>query len=38
VAITAGLTTTQLGLLDFAYNPAFAPTWDALNVVGNVAK
>lgn len=38
VAITTGLTTEQLGLLDFAYAPPFARTWDVLNVAGNVAK
>lgn len=38
VAITAGLTTEQLGLLDFAYAPPFSRTWDVLNVAGNVAK
>ncbi|WP_373950378.1 FAD-dependent oxidoreductase [Vibrio pomeroyi] len=38
VAITAGMTTQQLGYLDFSYAPPFARTWDALNVAGNVAK
>ncbi|MGF1697981.1 CoA-disulfide reductase [Vibrio lamellibrachiae] len=38
VAITAKMTTQQLGYLDFAYAPPFARTWDALNVAGNVAK
>ncbi|PSW21235.1 CoA-disulfide reductase [Photobacterium sanctipauli] len=38
VAITAGLTTQQLGMLDFAYAPPFARTWDVMNVAGNVAK
>lgn len=38
VAITAGMTTEQLGYLDFCYSPPFARTWDALNVAGNVAK
>lgn len=38
VAITAGLTTEQLGLVDFAYAPPFARPWDVLNVAGNVAK
>lgn len=38
VAITMGVTTEQLGMLDFAYAPPFSRTWDALNVAGNVAK
>lgn len=38
VAITAKMTTNQLGYLDFSYAPPFARTWDALNVAGNVAK
>ncbi|MEZ8990308.1 CoA-disulfide reductase [Vibrio breoganii] len=38
VAITAKMTTSQLGYLDFCYAPPFARTWDALNVAGNVAK
>lgn len=38
VAISAGLTTQQLGMLDFAYAPPFARTWDIMNVAGNVAK
>jgi len=38
VAISAGMTTEQLGYLDFCYAPPFARTWDALNVAGNVAR
>ncbi|WP_407676530.1 NAD(P)/FAD-dependent oxidoreductase [Photobacterium obscurum] len=38
VAITAGMTTEQLGMMDFAYAPPFARTWDIMNVAGNVAK
>lgn len=38
VAITAKMTTAQLGYLDFCYAPPFSRTWDALNVAGNVAK
>ncbi|WP_028864187.1 CoA-disulfide reductase [Psychromonas aquimarina] len=38
VAITAKMTTSQLGYLDFCYAPPFSRTWDALNVAGNVAK
>lgn len=37
-AITGGLTTETLGLLDLMYAPPFARTWDALNIAGNVAK
>lgn len=36
--IFAGLTTDELGMLDFCYAPPFARTWDALNVLGNVSK
>ncbi|MGL5949384.1 MAG: CoA-disulfide reductase [Aeromonas sp.] len=38
VAISQGVTTTELGNMDFAYAPPFARTWDVLNVAGNVAK
>lgn len=38
IAIAAGMTTDELGLMDFCYAPPFARTWDVLNVVGNVAK
>ncbi len=38
VAIKAGLTTEDLGMMDFCYSPPFARTWDVLNVAGNVAK
>ena len=37
-AIHSGMTTDELGMLDLCYAPPFARTWDALNVVGNVAK
>lgn len=37
-AITAKMTTEQLGMLDLCYAPPFATTWDALNVAGNVSK
>ena len=36
--IFAGLTTSELGMLDLCYAPPFARTWDALNVLGNVSK
>lgn len=38
IAITQGVTTEELGLMDFAYAPPFNRTWDILNVAGNVAK
>lgn len=37
-AIKGGLTTEDLGMMDFCYAPPFARTWDALNIAGNVAK
>ena len=37
-AITAKMTTNQLGFLDLCYAPPFARTWDALNIAGNIAK
>ncbi len=38
VAIQSGVTTNELGYIDFCYAPPFARTWDILNVAGNVAK
>lgn len=38
VAIYSGLTTSQLGMMDFCYSPPFSRTWDALNIVGNASK
>ena len=37
-AITAKMTTEQLGMLDLCYAPPFARTWDVLNIAGNVSK
>lgn len=37
-AITAKMTTEQLGMLDLCYAPPFATTWDVLNIAGNVSK
>lgn len=37
-AIHAGLTTEELGYIDYAYSPPFSSTWEALNVAGNSAK
>lgn len=38
VAISAKMTTKQLGYIDLCYAPPFSRTWSALNVAGNVAK
>jgi len=38
MAIKAKMTTEDLGMMDFCYSPPISKTWDALNVVGNVAK
>ncbi|WP_231849688.1 CoA-disulfide reductase [Melissococcus plutonius] len=37
-AIYAGLTTKELGFVDYAYAPPFASTWEAINVAANTAK
>ncbi|WP_299733458.1 CoA-disulfide reductase [uncultured Endozoicomonas sp.] len=37
-AIKGGLTTEDLGMMDFCYAPPFSRTWDALNVAGNIAR
>lgn len=37
-AIHAGLTTKELGFMDFGYAPPFASTWEALNIAANTAK
>lgn len=37
-AIHAGLTTTDIGFIDYAYAPPFASTWEAINVAANAAK
>lgn len=37
-AIHAGLTTKEIGFIDYAYSPPFATTWDALNIAANTAK
>ncbi len=38
VAIHAGLTTDELGLLDLGYAPPFTTTWEAINIAANTAK
>ncbi len=37
-AIHAGLTTQEIGFIDYAYSPPFASTWEAINVAANTAK
>lgn len=37
-AIHAGLTTEDIGFIDYAYSPPFTSTWEALNVAANTAK
>ncbi|KMJ58257.1 NADH dehydrogenase [Bacillus sp. LL01] len=37
-AITCGLTTTQIGMLDLCYAPPYATVWDAVQVAANAAK
>jgi NADPH-dependent 2,4-dienoyl-CoA reductase/sulfur reductase-like enzyme len=38
MAIKTGMTTEELGMMDFCYAPPFSKTWDVLNVAGNAAK
>lgn len=38
VAVETGLHIEDLGMLDFAYAPPFTRTWEALNILGNVAS
>ncbi len=38
VAIHAGLTTAELGMVDLAYAPPFASVWDAVHIAANAAK
>ncbi|MBM7622253.1 NADPH-dependent 2,4-dienoyl-CoA reductase/sulfur reductase-like enzyme [Bacillus tianshenii] len=37
-AITCGLTTEQIGMLDLSYAPPYATVWDAVQVAANAAK
>lgn len=37
-AIHAGLTTDEIGFIDYAYAPPFATTWEPLNIAANTAK
>ncbi len=38
IAIHAGLTTAELGMVDLAYAPPFAGVWDAVHIAANAAK
>ena len=38
VAIDRGMTTDELGFMDFGYAPPFAGSWDAIAVAANAAK
>ena len=37
-AIHAGMSTSELGMVDLAYAPPFATVWDAVNIAANAAK
>ena len=37
-AITAGMTTKELGMTDLVYAPPFAGVWDAVHIASNAAK
>ncbi|WP_404461806.1 CoA-disulfide reductase [Sutcliffiella horikoshii] len=37
-AITCGLTTSQIAMLDLSYAPPYATVWDAVQVAANAAK
>lgn len=37
-AIHAGLSTKDIGFIDYAYSPPFAATWEAINIAANTAK
>ena len=38
VAIHAGMTADELGMVDLAYAPPFAGVWDAVHIAANAAK
>jgi NADPH-dependent 2,4-dienoyl-CoA reductase/sulfur reductase-like enzyme len=38
MAVKTGMTTKELGMMDFCYSPPFSKVWDALNIAGNAAK
>ncbi len=37
-AIHAGLTTDEIGFIDYSYAPPFSTTWEAINIAANTAK
>lgn len=37
-AIHAGLTTDEIGFIDYSYAPPFSTTWEALNIAANTVK
>ncbi len=38
VAIQAGMTTSELGMIDLAYAPPFSGVWDAVHIAANACK
>lgn len=38
IAIHAGMTTDELGMVDLAYAPPFSGVWDAVHIAANAAK
>ena len=38
VAINAGMTTKQLGMVDLIYSPPYAGVWDAIQIACNAAR
>ena len=38
IAIHAGMSTEELGMVDLAYAPPFASVWDAVHIAANAAK
>ncbi len=38
IAIHAGMTTNELGMVDLAYAPPFSGVWDAVHIAANAAK
>ncbi len=38
IAIHAGMSTDELGMVDLAYAPPFSGVWDAVQIAANAAK
>ncbi|WP_346353926.1 CoA-disulfide reductase [Azotosporobacter soli] len=38
MAVAGGVTTKELGMMDFFYAPPFSRPWDIMNIAGNAAK